>query len=381
MSSLIVEVCKISSIEKHPNADKLDIATVKGWNCIIGKGDFKVGDLIIFIPPDSLLSEQLLAKYNLPYLRKGSRVKTVKLRGFISEGLILPLQDASWKEGRNVAEEIGITKWVAPERNSSKTANHQIKKRRRNPNFDKYTDIENIRNFNSAFVPGDNVVVLEKIHGANWRIGHLAKGVRDNFFLKIWDKLQILLFGSHELVYGSHNVQLRWNLYAGKKEGYFKVNIYEKIAKKYNFKSFLEKDYIVYGEVYGPQVQKGFGYGLGDGVVDLVVFDVKYKGNYISYPEMLAFCKQHGLPTAPELFVGEYNPDNVKDWTSGNSLLHSGTIREGCVIKSIEEIKDRRIGRKILKSISPEYSLLKYKDKEFTEDQDVIIEIGEEKNV
>lgn len=49
MSSLIVEVCQIAAIEKHPNADNLDIATVKGWNCIVRTGQYSQGDAVVFI--------------------------------------------------------------------------------------------------------------------------------------------------------------------------------------------------------------------------------------------------------------------------------------------------------------------------------------------
>ena len=49
MSKLIVEVCKVSKVEKHPNADKLSIATVKGWSCIVGLNDYKEKQLIIYI--------------------------------------------------------------------------------------------------------------------------------------------------------------------------------------------------------------------------------------------------------------------------------------------------------------------------------------------
>jgi RNA ligase (TIGR02306 family) len=91
MSSLIVEVCKIDEVIKHSNADKLSIATVKGWNCIIGLDQYKVGDTVVFIPPDCIIPNDLIEKYELVYLRNGGRTGTLKLRGYISQGLILPL--------------------------------------------------------------------------------------------------------------------------------------------------------------------------------------------------------------------------------------------------------------------------------------------------
>ena len=91
MSSLIVEVCEISNIEPHPNADRLDIPTVKGWNCIVQKGSYRAGDWCVFFPPDSVLPDWIISDYELEFLKKGGRVGTLKLRGYISQGLILPV--------------------------------------------------------------------------------------------------------------------------------------------------------------------------------------------------------------------------------------------------------------------------------------------------
>ncbi len=55
MSTLIVEIVPILNIKEHPNADKLEIAEVKGWECIVKKDDFKVGDYALYIPIDSQL--------------------------------------------------------------------------------------------------------------------------------------------------------------------------------------------------------------------------------------------------------------------------------------------------------------------------------------
>ena len=59
MSTLKVEVTKIDAIERHPNADRLDLAVVKGWNCVVGRGSYRSGDLCVYIPIDSVLSEDL----------------------------------------------------------------------------------------------------------------------------------------------------------------------------------------------------------------------------------------------------------------------------------------------------------------------------------
>src|SRR5690349_1488726 len=145
-SSLIVEVCKIKDIEPHPNADRLDIATVKGWNVIIQKEQYNVGDLVVFIPPDCVLPEKLIEEYDLSYLKNGGRTGTVKLRGYISQGLVLPAPKGA-VEGLDISEYLGIKKWAPPESlYSPKSGGQQVSKKKINPLFDKYTDIENIKN-------------------------------------------------------------------------------------------------------------------------------------------------------------------------------------------------------------------------------------------
>lgn len=224
MFSLIVRVTKIEKIIKHPNADRLRIASFYGlgWNCIIGLDDFKEGDLIVFIPPDSMLPDSLIDKYKLEFVKKGGRIRTVKLRGFISQGLCLPVPEGmNWKEGKNVAKDLGITKYEPPRakyQNRPKETLKSVytkyregditfsrwfkkslavikdtyftKKKGSNPLFSKYTDIENIKNFNTVFQTGDYVVITEKIHGTNFRAGKLKRPTK--FW---WQRLALKLLG------------------------------------------------------------------------------------------------------------------------------------------------------------------------------------------
>ena len=81
-SDLIVEVCKILEISEHPNADRLEIATIKGWQCIIPKDTFKVGDAVVYFPIDSVLSPEVEAKLFPPESKvkiKNGRIKTIRL--------------------------------------------------------------------------------------------------------------------------------------------------------------------------------------------------------------------------------------------------------------------------------------------------------------
>ena len=385
MSKLIIEVCKIKAIEKHPNADRLSIAQVKGWNCIVGLNQYKVGDLVIFCPPDSVIPANIIDKYKLEYLKKDGRVKTVKLRKFISQGLVLDIpKDKNWKEGKDVAKDLGITKYEPPQSKYSlgnnkvtfgklwkKYIEKEISLRRlvaktiglvkdslkpkKNPNplFNKYTDIENIKNYDTVFKVGDNVVITEKIHGTNFRAGYLpihpGQGLRNKIKYLV---NKYLLNKNYEFVYGSHNVQK----ISFKGRGFYNEDVYGKIAKKYKLAEILPKDYVIYGEIYGVGIQE-LEYGMKD--IDIRFFDIKYQGKYINFHDFTEFCLNKILPVVPVLAIEEYDPEKLKSYTEGKSVIAPNQIREGCVVTSLEEENNHRVGRKILKSINPEYLIKK----------------------
>ena len=350
MSSLIIEVCKVDNIVKHPNADKLSIVTIKGWQCIVGLEQYNVGDLVVYCPPDSIIPENLIEKYGLTYLKNGGRVGTAKLRKYLSEGLILDVPEGKYKKGDNVAEVLGITKWMPPEPSFNKQAN-PVSKKKLNPNFDKYSEIENIKNYNGVFKDGDFVVITEKIHGSNSRFGTLPIVIDKSQPLRYRLKKMFekhILRKSHEWIYGSHNVQL----HGDKSNNYYGEDLWGKVADKYSLKTVIPNDYIVYGEVFGKGVQD-LTYGLDN--IDLVIFDIKYKGEYLPWESVKHLCEMWGLKLVPELFVGHWNEELLKEHTDGKSIICPTQIREGCVIKMADESKDMRIGRKILKSVSFNY--------------------------
>jgi RNA ligase (TIGR02306 family) len=356
MSLLTVEVCRIDNIKKCENADKLSLVTVKGWNCVVGLNQYQVGDLVVFVPPDCIIPNNLIEKYNLEYLKKNGKTGTVKLRGYLSQGLILDLPDGNWKIGDDVSSVLGITKWVAPEPPAMRGA-MQTSKKKINPLFDKYTDIENIKNYSDIFKPGDFVVVTEKIHGCNSRFSNLEIVSTPN--QPILEKLtnlfqKYILRKTHQFVYGSHNVQITSH---SNRNSFYGDDVWGKIAKRYDFANIIPEDMIIYGEIYGDGIQD-LTYGLKN-EIDFRVFDIKHKGQYFNWYYVLDICGQLGLKTVPVLYVGKFYDGIISDYTNGNTCLNVEQIREGIVIKMFDEENHPRLGRKILKSVSEEYLLRK----------------------
>jgi len=85
-------VGKIGSVSEIPGADNIELATVGGWNAITKKGEYKVDDLVVVATTDAVIPKELSDQLGVTnYLRKGQRVRTVKLRGVYSECLIMSL--------------------------------------------------------------------------------------------------------------------------------------------------------------------------------------------------------------------------------------------------------------------------------------------------
>lgn len=126
----LATIRKITELNPIPKADAIEVATVDGWKAVVKKGDFKVGDLAIYLEVDSWVPYELapfLSKDKEPKEYngvKGERLRTIKLRGQLSQGLLLPIDvaynedppdyDHVFLEGDDVTELLGIQKWERP---------------------------------------------------------------------------------------------------------------------------------------------------------------------------------------------------------------------------------------------------------------------------
>lgn len=190
MSKLIVEVCQIEEVNPHPNADRLEVCRVKGWNVIIKKGQFQPGQLCVYFPPDVVMPPSLANGPNdevpgrldaMKYLHQlpknedgsrpeGGRVTACRLRGQVSYGIIMEIDPAKgdnpeWVVGTDVAEHFGVTKFEPP----VETTDGEAEKP--NTRFYKYTSIQHLGNYPLAISDGTEIVITEKIHGKNARVG------------------------------------------------------------------------------------------------------------------------------------------------------------------------------------------------------------------
>jgi len=359
MSDLLVEIVLIDEVNSHPNADRLELAVVKGWQCCVPKNIYKKGDKVLYIPIDSILPMEVESKlfpHDAKVKLSKSRVKTIKLRGALSQGMIASLDMFGLDKGKvgtNVKDKLKIEKYEQPIKGSNGMNVSKVTKRNSNPNFKKYTSIQNFKNYNKLFEDGEAIIVTEKIHGTNFRAGWVKRDT-DKWYIRLLLKLNILK--SECFVFGSHNVQLQDRLLH---TGYYKTNVYSEAVKLYDLKEKLrDRDTVIYGEIYGSGIQKGYTYGCKEDVRKLIIFDVMENGFYLDTENAINVVNSLGLDFVPVLYMGKYS-DTVKELPKGNSVLcPEQKVREGVVIKPVEE-SESYMGRKILKLINDDYLLSK----------------------
>lgn len=326
MSSVVVPIAIIESIETHPNADALEIAKVLGWQLIVPKKQFNQGDEVVYFPPDTVLPLEVSERFGVTrYLSKG-RVRQVKLRGEPSFGLAVRPDDEHWQVGDNVAEYYGATKYEPPMRPSSGDAE------RDHPLFLAYTDIENMRNFPAVFQDGEEIVLTEKIHGTNSRIG-MIEGE--------W----MAGSKSQRRKRPDDDSKLASNLY-------WYPYIIPSVRRLVEDLAQSHRQVIIYGEVFG-KVQS-LHYGIPNGL-GYRAFDLLLDGKFVDYPKFLEMCSKYGVDHAPVIGTTYYDLATVRKLSEGSTLLADTHIREGVVARSTKERTDPKIGRVILKYVSDAY--------------------------
>ena len=358
MSTYTVEVCTVDEVRHHPDADRLDIVKIKGWECITGRDDHILGDTVIFVPPDSLVTDSFVNEFNITYLKgKGkNRIGAVKLRGEWSEGLVVPNKEG-FKVGEDVAGFYEIVKYepIQPptpgsDRKYRRGDKHiRAKHRLYGGLFPKYTHIENVKNFQSILERDELVVITEKVHGTNFRAGSvpLQGGKPYKLLMKIFGR-------SHQFLVGSRNVILDYDT---KRTTFYGDNVYAKAAKMWTLE-MLPEDYIVYGEVYGVNtngkaIQKSYTYDMAH--LGVKFFDVSYKREYLSPYEAINFLEAQSLPTVPLLYVGPWDLKLITKYTNRMSRLDPYTLQEGFVVRPVTPRHHKRVGRVIFKAVSPAY--------------------------
>jgi RNA ligase (TIGR02306 family) len=362
-------VGKVTEIKAIEGADNIELAVVGGWNAITKKGEYKVGDLVIVATTDAVIPTTLSDAMGVTsYLRKGGRVRTVKLRGVYSECLIIPFSVANsitnaasktmtvkvWNEGDDLMEVMNIFKYEPPAVQVQLASGRKIKYHQ-NPNFGVYYKFPNLKNVAGMFTEDDLVEITRKIHGTNARYGIVKKKK-----ISIWDKVK-RFFGNewveYEYVYGSHNVEK-----GSDSQGFYDTDVWRTVAEEYAIREKLwslfkrYKDYynieegiVIYGEIYGAGIQKNYDYGLKD--IEFAGFDVTINGEYCDTARCVdIFYYVLNLPYVPTLYAGAWSQEIQDSFVFNNFIEGTKVPHEGIIIKHVNGERN-----KVAKVINPDY--------------------------
>ena len=349
----------IGEIRPIEGADNIELAMVGGWHAITKKGQYKVEDQVIIATTDAVIPLSISDEMGVTgYLRKGQRVRTVKLRGVYSECLILPMDllvfSDKISDGEDMMEMLGIFKYEPPVKMVEMSVGGRKFKYHQNPNFHVYYKFPNLKNAPEMFNEEDLVTITRKLHGTNARYGIVRKKN-----LSLWDRVR-KFFGNKwvefEYVYGSHNVEK-----GSDSQGFYSTDVWRTVADEYKIKEKLweyVKEYydpqhlgsgiVIYGEIYGHGIQKNYEYGLQD--IKFAGFDVEVDGTYQSYFNERTIFIILDLPTVELLYHGNWSKEEQDKHVFGNFIEGTKVPHEGVVVKSVTGER-----QKVGKVVNPDY--------------------------
>jgi len=335
----LAHVEKIVSLTSIDGADKIETALVLGWQCVVKKKEFKVGEIVVYIEVDSIVPD----KPEYEFLRERKfRVRTIKLRKQISQGLVLPLSvlpEGRYKEGQDVTELLGIIKYDPQAQEETEESDVRMKNpffkfmmrfswfrklfKKNKGGFPKWivkTDEERIQNMPE---------ILIREQGTLFEVTEKLDGQSVTYFLKR-NKRKDLLNGKFEFGVCSRNNRLAkpdnsswWN-----------------VAKQLDIENVLKKligeeDYIVLqGEILGTNIQ-GNKYGVKK--FEFFAFNLILPSGKIYWERMDFNMRRYGIKSVPLLDMAYRLPETVEDivkFSIGKSMLKPDAWREGIVVRN-----------------------------------------------
>jgi RNA ligase (TIGR02306 family) len=334
---------RVIKIEPIVNADSIEVAKVLGWQLIVRKGEFKEEDFGVFFEIDSLLPidprYEFLRKNCFKKLQDGSegfKLRTMRLRGTLSQGLLLPLSsfpelsgmiEGTINEGDDVSEILKVTKWEPP---IPAIMGSSIVRISTFPPYCPKTDEIRIQAEPGLIeeLKGKSVYITQKVNGTNAT------------FLRYEGEIHVC----------TRNNSI-------KDEG---DNVYWKMYRKYGIdKLFESRDNIaIQGEIVGPGIQKN-PMGLNECCLYVFnVFDI-LGGKYLDYPDFIVFCLKNNLTMVPLIKEDMFNwtMEELLEMAKGKYKT-SGKEQEGIVIRPIVEAYSEILkGRLSVKVVNNDYLL------------------------
>lgn len=333
----LASIQKVVSLTAIPKADMIVMAQVLGWECVVKKDEFQPGELGVYFEIDSLLPVQS----EFAFLEKCKyRIKTIRLKGQVSQGLLIPLSTikyvdlSSCKEGDDVTELLGVKKWEPPDPFSGGRSNLRGKVKGTFPQFLSKTDETRIQSYPRLLedLKDVDMYYAEKVDGSSLT-AYFRNGV----------------FGLC-----SRNLELKRDSTI--------LNAFWAGADKYDLENkltALNRNIALQGELLGPGIQKNKYHLTEYEVLFFNAYDID-NHKYLDFEEFKALVESLGLKTVPIIETNFRLNHSVKDLVAlvtGNSVLLEGALREGFVFRPMKEMQIHRYGRASFKVINPEFLL------------------------
>jgi RNA ligase (TIGR02306 family) len=323
----LASIQTISEIRPIDGADRIEAATVLGYQTVIKKGEFRPGDLCVWHEPDTVVAD----KPEYEFLRKqGFRLKVSRFKGQVSQGLALPmnaLPAADYTLGQDVTEQTGIRKYEKPlSPNLIGVAKGAF------PSWIPKTDEPNLRSFPAGLeeFTGRECVITQKVDGTS-----ATYYVRNGEFGVCTRNLELLEDAN---------------------------SMFWRIAQEHRVREALATlggAFAIQGEVHGEGIQGNHLDVKGVSLRVFNLFDINAHA-YASHVALEKFCTATGLQMVREVWRGEFRftlPQLVE--LASAQDYAPGRPAEGIVIRPVQEARSRILesGRLSSKVISERYAL------------------------
>lgn len=355
----IQEIIDIKPIE---NADKIELAFIQGWQVVVKRDEFKIGDLVCYIEIDSRVDKN--NEYFSFLESRNYKVKSIKIRGCLSQGLIVPLSilpNGNYNIGDDVTDILKITKieedYKPPVQDNMAKLKSKKNKLLKNPIIKFMMKFEWFRKlmFKLFIVDGSKkrgfpswVVKSDEIRCQNmpWILEHkipfeVSEKLDGSSFTGTLKKINKNKF---DFIVCSRNIVVGGSTLSKNKKPklFYDTNIYMEMAEKYNIAKVLksligDNDYItIQGEIIGETIQ-GNKYNLKGR--DLYVFNLitEKEGKINSY-EARDILNRYDVKFVPLICNDYVLPDTIDElmeFSTGESILHD-TLREGYVFRTAD---------------------------------------------
>lgn len=335
----------IKDIQPILGADKIEVLSILGWKVVAQKGLHQVGDGVVYIEIDSMIPAsnphfEFLRQNCYKKLEDGTewyRLRTIKLRGQISQGLCMSLDIlpdkpyiggdpepilSEYEEGEDITEVLGIIKYEPTLKITTYGNSSSL------PSFIYATDETRLQS-----IPR----ILDEFISKECYISTKVNGTSSTYY-----------FNTDEFGVCSHHCKT--SELPVQNEG--KVNIYWEISRKYDLQNKLStllnnKHYAIQGEIAGPGIQKNNLCLIEHKLYVFNIWDID-NAKYLDFADLKECCKELMLDMVPDIEIFTFTPEmaSVDYWIKKAEGLYQGTqnYREGVVVRTLAEITSRTRG-------------------------------------